>query len=444
MPQLTASSADPLTGSIRVPGDKSVSHRSLMLAALCVGETRITGLLEGEDVLATAAAMRAMGADVDRDADGIWTVAGRGVGGLAEPAQAIDMGNAGTGVRLMMGLVATHPMTVTFVGDASLSRRPMERVMGPLREFGTTFTCRDGGLLPITVTGTDDPVPVTAEMTVASAQVKSAVLLAGLNTPGVTTVIEPVATRDHTENMLRHFGADITVMPQDGGGAEIKLTGQPELTARDVLVPADISSSAFPMVAAAVVPGSHVTIEAVGLNPLRTGIIDCLREMGADLTIENARAEGGEPVGDVVVKGGALTGIDVPPDRAPSMIDEYPVLCVAAACATGTTRMPGIGELRVKESDRLAAMETGLNACGITVRAGDDWMEIDGLAGASPQGGADIAVDLDHRIAMAFLVLGCITEKPVTIDDAAAIATSFPGFVDLMNGLGAKISEGAA
>lgn len=444
MPQLTASSADPLTGSIRVPGDKSVSHRSLMLAALCVGETRITGLLEGEDVLATAAAMRAMGADVDRDADGVWTVAGRGVGGLAEPAQAIDMGNAGTGVRLMMGLVATHPMTVTFVGDASLSRRPMERVMGPLRAFGTAFTGRDGGLLPITVTGTDDPVPVTAEMTVASAQVKSAVLLAGLNTPGVTTVIEPVATRDHTENMLRHFGADITVTPQDGGGAEIKLTGQPELTARDVLVPADISSSAFPMVAAAVVPGSHVTIEAVGLNPLRTGIIDCLCEMGAELTIENARTEGGEPVGDVVVKGSPLTGIDVPPDRAPSMIDEYPVLCVAAARAAGTTRMSGIGELRVKESDRLAAMEIGLKACGITVRAGDDWMEIDGLAGAAPQGGAEIAVDLDHRIAMAFLVLGCITEKPVTIDDAAAIATSFPGFVDLMNGMGAKISEGVA
>ncbi len=444
MPALTAFPAAPLTGTVRVPGDKSVSHRSLMLAALCVGETRIDGLLEGEDVLATAAAMRAMGADVEKGADGAWTVAGRGVGGLAEPSGVIDMGNAGTGVRLMMGLVATHPITVTFAGDASLSRRPMERVMGPLRAFGTTFTCRDGGLLPITVSGTDDPVPVTAEMTVASAQVKSAVLLAGLNTPGVTTVIEPVATRDHTENMLRHFGAEITVSPVDDGGAEINLTGQPELVARDVLVPADISSAAFPMVAAAVVPNSAVTISAVGLNPLRTGIIACLRDMGADLTVENERTEGGEPVGDVVVRGGPLVGIDVPADRAPSMIDEYPVLCVAAACAAGTTRMPGIGELRVKESDRLAAMETGLRACGVTVRAGDDWMEIDGLAGAAPQGGAEIAVDLDHRIAMAFLVLGCIAANPVTIDDASAIATSFPGFVELMNGLGAKITEEAA
>ncbi len=443
MPALTASTAQPLSGAVRVPGDKSVSHRSLMLAAVSVGETRIDGLLEGEDVLATAAAMRAMGADVTRHDGGHWTVRGMGVGGLAEPAEAIDMGNAGTGVRLMMGLIATHPMSVTFVGDASLSRRPMERVMGPLRAFGTRFASRDGGLLPVTVTGTDDPVPVEAEMTVASAQVKSAVLLAGLNAPGITRVIEPVATRDHTENMLRHFGATVSVTPRDAGGAVIDLVGQPELEARDVLVPADISSAAFPMVAAAMVPDSDVTILAAGLNPLRAGIVACLEDMGADIAIENRRTEGGEPVGDIVVKGGPLNGIDVPADRAPSMIDEYPVLCAAAAVATGTTRMPGIGELRVKESDRLAAMETGLRACGVTVRAGDDWMEVDGLGGPVP-GGTEIAVDLDHRIAMAFLVLGCAAEQPITIDDAAAIATSFPGFAELMNGLGARITEDSA
>jgi 3-phosphoshikimate 1-carboxyvinyltransferase len=440
VPALRAQAAKSLRGSIRVPGDKSVSHRSLMLGALAVGETRITGLLEGADVLATAAAMRALGAEVTRHDDGTWTVAGRGIGALQTPSGVIDMGNAGTGVRLLMGLVATHPITCVFTGDASLSRRPMERVMGPLRAFGTRFTARDGGLLPITVEGAADPVPVAAEMTVASAQVKSAVLLAGLNTPGETSVIEHVATRDHTENMLRHFGAEVITEPLPDGGVSVRLIGQPELKAADILVPADISSAAFPLVAALLVPDSEVRIEAVGLNPLRAGLVETLIDMGADITIENRRTEGGEPVGDLVAKTSALSGIDVPPARAASMIDEYPVLSVAAALATGTTRMTGIGELRVKESDRLAAMVDGLTACGVVVRSGEDWMEVDGLAGP-PKGGAEIAVDLDHRIAMSFLVLGCVTENPVVIDDADAIGTSFPGFVDLMNGLGTQIGE---
>jgi len=440
VPALRAQAAKSLRGSIRVPGDKSVSHRSLMLGALAVGETRITGLLEGADVLATAAAMRALGAEVTRHDDGTWTVAGRGIGALQTPSGVIDMGNAGTGVRLLMGLVATHPITCVFTGDASLSRRPMERVMGPLRAFGTRFTARDGGLLPITVEGAADPVPVAAEMTVASAQVKSAVLLAGLNTPGETSVIEHVATRDHTENMLRHFGAEVITEPLPDGGVSVRLIGQPELKAADILVPADISSAAFPLVAALLVPDSEVRIEAVGLNPLRAGLVETLIDMGADITIENRRTEGGEPVGDLVAKTSALSGIDVPPARAASMIDEYPVLSVAAALATGTTRMTGIGELRVKESNRLAAMVDGLTACGVVVRSGEDWMEVDGLAGP-PKGGAEIAVDLDHRIAMSFLVLGCVTENPVVIDDADAIGTSFPGFVDLMNGLGTQIGE---
>lgn len=444
MPALRAQAAKSLRGSIRVPGDKSVSHRALMLGALAIGETRITGLLEGADVLATADAMRALGAEVTRHDDGddggVWTVAGRGIGALRAPTGVIDMGNAGTGVRLLMGLVATHPITCVFTGDASLSRRPMERVMGPLRAFGTRFTARDGGLLPITVEGATDPVPVAAEMTVASAQVKSAVLLAGLNTPGETSVIEHVATRDHTENMLRHFGAEVITEPLPDGGVSVRLTGQPELKAADILVPADISSAAFPLVAALLVPDSEVRIDAVGLNPLRAGLLETLIDMGADISIENRRIEGGEPVGDLVARTSALRGIDVPPARAASMIDEYPVLSVAAALATGTTRMTGIGELRVKESDRLAAMVDGLTACGVVVRSGEDWMEVDGLV-APPAGGAEIAVDLDHRIAMSFLVLGCVTANPVVIDDADAIGTSFPGFVELMNGLGAQIKE---
>lgn len=440
MPALAAHPVSGLTGTVQVPGDKSVSHRALMLSALAVGTTRIVGLLEGEDVLATAAAMRALGAAVQRHDDGSWSVSGRGVGGLLEPASVIDMGNAGTGARLLMGLVATHPITCTFTGDASLSRRPMERVMGPLRRFGTVFTSREGGLLPITVKGAANPVPIRAEMSVPSAQVKSAVLLAGLNTPGETSVIEREATRDHTENMLRHFGADIVTEPNPDGGVLIRLTGQAELTANDIQVPADISSAAFPIVAALITPDSDVTIEAVGLNPLRAGLIETLVEMGADLSITNRRTEGGEPVGDIRVRTSRLQGIDVPPSRAPSMIDEYPVLSVAAAFATGTTRMTGLAELRVKESDRLTAMVSGLADCGVVVRSGDDWMEVDGSE-QPPKGGCTICVDLDHRIAMSFLMLGNAAQNPVAIDDAAAIATSFPGFADLMNGIGAHIEE---
>lgn len=409
-----------------------------MLASLCIGETEIHGLLEGEDVLATADAMRAMGSEVTQLGAGHWRVAGRGVGGLSSPAQKIDMGNAGTGVRLLMGLVATHPITCTFVGDASLSRRPMERVMGPLRKFGTVFEAQEGGLLPITVHGAEDPMPITYELTVASAQVKSAVLLAGLNTPGKTTVIEPIPTRDHTENMLRHFGAGVVTEKRAEGGNIITLTGQPELVAADIQVPSDISSAAFPLVAASIVPNSDITATAVGLNPLRAGLIDTLMDMGANLEILDQRVEGGEPVGDIRVRTAALQGINVPPERAPSMIDEYPVLAVAAACATGTTRMTGIGELRVKESDRLQAMVDGLTAAGVTVRHGDDWMEVDGT-GTPPRGGMIATVDLDHRIGMSFLILGMVTEAPVDIDDGAAIATSFPGFADLMNDLGADI-----
>ena len=325
-------------------------------------------------------------------------------------------------------------------GLSTAALNPMERVMGPLRQFGTVFQAQEGGLLPVTVHGSEDPMPITYELTVASAQVKSAVLLAGLNTPGKTTVIEPIPTRDHTENMLRHFGAEVVTQKRAEGGNIITLTGQPELTPADIQVPSDVSSAAFPLVAASIVPGSDITVSAVGLNPLRAGLIDTLIDMGADLTVLDQRVEGGEPVGDIRVKASNLHGIDVPPERAPSMIDEYPVLAVAASCATGTTRMTGIGELRVKESDRLQAMVDGLTAAGVTVRHGDDWMEIDGN-GTPPRGGMMATVDLDHRIGMSFLVLGMVTEAPVDIDDGAAIATSFPGFVDLMNGLGADILE---
>ncbi len=409
-----------------------------MLGALAVGETHVTGLLEGEDVLATAAAVNAMGARAEKLPDGSWRVIGVGVGGLSEPEGVIDMGNAGTGVRLMMGVVAGHDMTVTFTGDASLCRRPMGRVTKPLELMGARFSGREGGLLPMTVTGAADPRPVEYELPVASAQVKSAILLAGLNAPGATTVIEPQPTRDHTENMLRWFGAEVSV--EDGpSGRRVTLTGQPELTARDVAVPADISSAAFPLVAALLVPGSDVTLKAVGLNPLRAGLLTCLREMGASIETVDAREEAGEPVADLRVRAGGLKGITVPAERAPSMIDEYPILAVAAALAEGETRMVGLEELRVKESDRLAAVARGLADAGVEVEEGTDYLVVQGLAGRRPKGGCTVTVDLDHRIAMAFLVLGLVSENPVSIDDGAAMATSFPGFVDMMNGLGADI-----
>ena len=430
----------PLTGTIRVPGDKSISHRALMLGALAVGRTEITGLLEGEDVLATAAAMRTLGAGVARQADGRWLVDGVGVGGLAEPADMLDLGNSGTAARLLLGILATHPITCFVSGDGSLRSRPMRRVTEPLSRFGARFTTREGGLLPLAVSGAENPVPIEYTLPVPSAQVKSAVLLAGLNTPGETTVIEPQATRDHTERMLGHFGATVRVEPIADGGKRITLVGQPELTAAPIAVPADISSAAFALVAGLIVPGSEVTVAGVGLNPSRIGLLVSLKEMGADIAYLNERVEGGEPVADLRVRAGPLRGADIPPERAPSMIDEYPILAVAASCAKGRTVMRGLAELRVKESDRLTATATGLAACGVRVSVEGDDLIVEG-AGNFPAGGALIATRLDHRIAMAFLVMGLATNEPVVIDDVRTVATSFPGFVPLMNSLGAGFPE---
>lgn len=436
----SAAAGGPLTGEIAVPGDKSISHRALMLGSLAIGETVIEGLLEGEDVIRTAVAMRALGAAVAQRPDGTWHVHGVGVGALTEPAEVLDMGNAGTGARLLMGVVAAHPITAFFTGDASLVRRPMARVMTPLRQMGATFLARSGDRLPLGLQGASSPLPIRYRLPVASAQVKSAVLLAGLNTAGRTTVIEPEPTRDHTELMLRHFGATVEV--EDGPeGRVVSLTGQPELTGRPVLVPGDPSSAAFPIVAALLVEGSNVLIRNVGLNPLRTGLLTTLEEMGADITVENGRTQAGEPVGDLRVRGtGPLAGVVVPAARAPSMIDEYPILACLAAAGRGRTVMHGLGELRVKESDRLTAVAEGLAACGAVVSVEGDTLTVEGDGGA-PEGGGHIATRLDHRIAMAFLVLGLATRLPVTIDDEAAIATSFPGFAELMNGLGARIAR---
>lgn len=437
---LTSAAARALSGAVQVPGDKSISHRSLMLGGIALGKSRIWGLLEGEDVLATAAAMRLMGASVERLADGSWDVAGRGVGGLAEPDEVLDMGNAGTGARLLMGLVATHPMTTFFTGDASLRSRPMRRVIEPLARMGATFTARDGGKLPMAVVGTTRPVPIAYDLPVASAQVKSAILLAGLNTPGITRVVEKEATRDHTERMLQGFGAKVVTEILPGGGRVVSIEGQPELLGRTIRVPGDPSSAAFPLVAALIVPGSRITLPNVGINPSRTGLIATLLEMGADIVLANQRDEGGEPVADLVVTHRPLAGIDVPAGRAPSMIDEYPILAVAAAFAKGTTRMRGLSELRVKESDRLSAVARGLAASGATVTVEDDDLIVTGT-GAAPAGGATIATNLDHRIGMAFLVMGMASKDPIRIDDARTIATSFPGFAALMNGLGAAIAQ---
>ena len=429
-----------LAGEGSVPGDKSISHRALIVGSVAVGETRITGLLEADDVLRTVDALRALGARVDRDADGVWHVFGRGVGGLAEPASVLDMGNSGTGARLLMGLLATHPFTSFFTGDASLSARPMDRVMTPLRRMGAAISARSGDRLPLMIRGTAGPLPIVYELPVASAQVKSAVLLAGLNTPGTTSVVEPQPTRDHSELMLRHFGAEVAVERLDGGGRAITLAGQPEIAGRHVVVPGDLSSAAFPMVAALLVPGSRLTLNRVGINALRSGLLQTLGEMGAGIAIADRRTEGGEPVADLTVEAGPLRGVEVPPERAPSMIDEYPVLAVAAACAEGVTRMTGLGELRVKESDRLGAMARGLEACGVRVEESPDALTVHGT-GRAPRGGARIAVQRDHRIAMAFLVLGMVAAEPVAIDDAGPIETSFPGFAGFMNGLGARIAD---
>ena len=434
----TSRPAGPLQGLARVPGDKSISHRALILGALAVGETSIAGLLEGDDVMCTARALRALGAEILRGDDSVWRVHGVGVGGLAEPAATLDMGNAGTGARLLMGVVASHPITCQFTGDASLCARPMDRVAEPLTAIGAHIVARDGMRLPLSVTGSDDPLPIVYRLPVPSAQVKSAVLFAGLNAPGATTVIEPEPTRDHTERLLRHFGATLDFGVEADGARRVTLTGQPELTARHVTVPGDPSSAAFLMVAGLIVPGSSLTIEGVGVNPLRSGLLATLVEMGADIALGNEREEGGEPVADVHVNAGPLKGVDVPAARAPTMIDEYPILAVAAAFAEGATVMHGLAELRVKESDRLAAIVDGLEACGVTVEAADDSLMVTGSGGPF-EGGGHIATRLDHRIAMAFLVLGLAAPLSVSIDDAAPIDTSFPGFAALFNRLGADI-----
>jgi 3-phosphoshikimate 1-carboxyvinyltransferase len=428
----------PLRGTVRVPGDKSISHRALMFSALAIGKSTIAGLLEGEDVLSTAAAMRAMGADIVRGNDGIWIVHGVGVGGLMQPAIALDMGNSGTSTRLLMGLVASHAITATFVGDASLSKRPMGRVSDPLGLMGAEFTASPGGTLPLMVRGIVPAVPITYRLPVASAQVKSAVLLAGLNTPGITTVIEPVPTRDHSERMLRGFGAKLTVEVDSDGARIIRLVGEAELSPQNIEVPGDPSSAAFPIVAALITPGSEVTVTHVGMNPTRTGIYKMLEAMGADLTYSNEREVGGEPVADITARHSALRGIEVPPDIAPSMIDEFPVFFVAAAMAQGQTVTSGLDELRVKESDRLALMATGLARIGVKVQETEDGLIIEGSGGEMLNGGNAppvIASALDHRIAMSFAVAGQVTTGGLSVDDVSPIATSFPTFEGMLRGL---------
>ncbi|MBS0525892.1 MAG: 3-phosphoshikimate 1-carboxyvinyltransferase [Proteobacteria bacterium] len=426
-----------LEGRVRAPGDKSVSHRALMFGGMALGETAITGLLTGEDVLCTAAAMRALGARVVQE-DGVWRVRGFGVGGGQEPADVLDLGNSGTSARLLSGILASHRFTSFMTGDGSLRKRPMQRVIEPLSRMGARFEARDGGRMPLAVIGTDELVPIEYTLPVASAQVKSCILLAGLNTAGETTVVEPEATRDHTERMLRHFGAEVRVVPADNRGKRITVVGWPELKARDIVVPGDPSSAAFAVVAAAIKPGSDVLVENVGVNPLRAGLYTTLEEMGADLTFENEREVGGEPVADLHVKGGVLKGVEVPPERAPTMIDEYPILAVAAACAEGATRMLGLAELRAKESDRLSSVAAGLAANGVRHEMGGDFLVVEG-DGKPPAGGGLVETHLDHRIAMAFLVLGMAARDAVAVDDGSPIDTSFPGFAALMNGLGAKI-----
>ena len=437
LPATSKKSAD-LSGHIRIPGDKSISHRSLMFGALASGQTRISGLLEGDDVIHTANAMRAMGAKITKDND-VYVIHGTGNGCLLEPEKPLDFGNAGTGARLTMGLVGTYAMKTRFIGDASLSKRPMGRILDPLRLMGVQVEASEGDRLPLTLWGAVTPNPITYRVPMASAQVKSAVLLAGLNTPGITTVIEPVMTRDHTEKMLVGFGADLEVETDNDGVRYIHLEGQGELHGQDITVPGDPSSAAFPIVAALITEGSDITIENVLLNPTRTGLITTLLEMGADISFENKRQTGGEEVVDIRVRSSRLKGVKVPKERAPSMIDEYPVLAVAAAFAEGKTVMEGLAELRVKESDRLSAVANGLKKNGVDCEEGKDFLIVTGEPSAKNIGGGTVTTHLDHRIAMSFLVLGLGAEKPVTIDDKRMIATSFPEFMGLMAKLGAHI-----
>lgn len=439
----TARRSPPLSGTARGPGDKSISHRSFMFGGLASGETRITGLLEGEDVMRTGQAMKAMGAHIEKHGDE-WVIRGTGNGALLQPEAPLDFGNAGTGSRLTMGLVGTYDMETTFIGDASLSSRPMGRVLEPLRQMGVqVLQAAPGDRMPITLRGPKHAAPITYRVPMASAQVKSAVLLAGLNTPGITTVIEPVMTRDHTEKMLKGFGANLTVETDERGVRHIFIEGQGKLTGQVIAVPGDPSSAGFPLVAALIVPGSDITIENVLMNPTRTGLLLTLQEMGGQIDILNPRNAGGEDVADLRVRSSELKGVTVPAERAPSMIDEYPVLAVAAAFAEGETVMQGLEELRVKESDRLAAVANGLKLNGVDCTEGEVSLSVRGVPGGKGLGGEAkgeaVKTHLDHRIAMSFLIMGLATEKPVTVDDRAMIATSFPEFMGLMTRLGAEI-----
>lgn len=439
-PALAARAAGPLRGRARAPGDKSISHRALILGLLCVGKTTIEGLLEGEDVLRTAAACAALGATVERRGEGLWHVQGCGIGTLLAPRETLDFGNSGTGMRLMMGVAGGHGITVTFDGDASLRKRPMRRVLDPLCQMGAQVLSQaPGGCCPVQLKGTSEPLPLDFAPPVASAQVKSAVLLAGLNSPGRTVVREAEATRDHTERLLKHFGAALTIEPLGAHGRAISLEGRPELRPAHVRVPADPSSAAFPLVAATLVPGSDIVIDGIMMNPLRTGLLTCLLEMGAAVEILDRYEEGGEEVADLRVRAASLESIDVPASRAPSMIDEYPILAIAAAFARGETRMRGLAELRVKESDRLQAIADGLREAGVTSRIEGDDLIIEGRGSDVPGGGV-AATHLDHRIAMSFLTLGLASRRPMAVDDARMIATSFPKFRNLMEGLGASFS----
>ena len=436
---LTAAAAGPLKGRVRVPGDKSISHRALMLGALAIGETTIEGLLEGEDIGATVAAMRAFGAIVTRTDPGSWRVRGVGVGGFLEPEDAIDYGDSGTGVRLAIGLVGSQAVTTTFTGSAALRGRPLGRILDPLRRMGVQVLARSKDRLPLTLKGPDITLPIEYRLPVPSAQVKSAILLAGLNTPGITTIIEPTMTRDHTERMLQQFGATIEIDRNDDGERIVRLEGRRDLKAQSIVVPGDPSSAAFLIVAALVIEGSELTIEAVLLNPTRAGLIETLIEMGGDITIDNRRTLGGEMVGDIHVRASRLRGVAVPPERAPAMIDEYPILAIAAAFAEGVTVMDGLGELRLRESDPIATMASGLGANGVTVEEGPESLSITG--GAARIGGARVATRSDHGIAMSFLVLGLAGQAPVTIDDATLIQNHFPEFQALLSGLGAHFER---
>ncbi|HEX4077865.1 MAG TPA: 3-phosphoshikimate 1-carboxyvinyltransferase [Rhizomicrobium sp.] len=437
---LEARRSEALSGVAAVPGDKSISHRALILGALAVGETKISGLLEGDDVRATAGALQKLGASLVRTGEGEWRVFGVGVGGLAEPDEILDFGNSGTGARLVMGAVATAPVTAVFTGDSSLRKRPMLRVLDPLARFGATFSARGGGYMPLSLTGAARPLAIEHEVDVASAQVKSALLLAALNAPGRSRIAQRALTRDHTERMLKAFGAEIAVEKLPKGGEAVMVQGEAELHPAAVEVPRDPSSAAFPLVAALLVPGSEILLPGVLLNPRRTGLLDTLQEMGADIEIVNRRESGGEDVGDLRVRSSALKGVEVPPERAPAMIDEYPVLAIAAAFAEGRTLMHGLDELRVKESDRVSGIARGLEAIGVAVQELPDGLIVEGRGIDGVQGGVRVATQLDHRLAMSFLIAGLVAREPVSVDDTTMVRTSFPNFRQLMRDLGARFS----